>query len=433
MSNSRPVKTLIFGDEFTEEDAENNRIQLNGKEIRNYEFYDEKFLKDTFGFRLMKSLTKITEPNEPEKLAHCELIRVKNLKPKDFAYDNLVWNGKKNPAFEEIKTSINENGYELWHKPASLFRDENGLYYFIDGRTHCWILVNVWGFKNIIADIYEKHPNSKIEVMRARRLFARIANLVGQETRGKPKMHDLIEAVHEEIKNKTISINSKGEPDYDEVMEFLKYNYGGYVSYTKTKFSEIGIRAVNSYEKNKSGKKIFLAKSDATDWVTNIDEGRNYIDRDAVTEKDESGNEICKRKGIKYLIISTEQSLLAVRSAAAMSVNNSNCEIRVIVYKKICEVINPLTTYDKGIKDFREEFNRILDSISSTFFNGIGRKTNKVKLYGAIPSLGEWHNLDELILFDDKVKNQDDWYQKNPVCDNYDKDKNQENNSNGDK
>ena len=81
MSNTRPVKALTVGDCFTKTDAENNQNQLKEKEIRFPELYDPTYLKDVYGFQLMKSLTKKGED------AHCELINISCLEP-DFISNN---------------------------------------------------------------------------------------------------------------------------------------------------------------------------------------------------------------------------------------------------------------------------------------------------------------------------------------------------------
>ena len=324
----------------------------------------------------------------------------------------------------------------MWYKPASLFRDKDGKYWFLDGRTHSWIMVDPngrWKFQNIIADVYEQHPeikfNEKVQ-KRAIRRFGRVSNITGHEVKGRPTPEDLIESTHDECNAGDITIDINGEPDFNEVMDYLEDTFGGY-RFKKSKLGEIAYRAVGSYHKNKSGKKIYIKKSDAINWLTNESEGRHYINRDPVYEEDENGNEICKRKGIIYYVTHTEQSLLTIKQTAIIAgeKENKDCEIRIIVYKKLCEAIDPLDNYESYIKKFKTEFYGILNSISSAFFNGISQKKSNIKLYAAIPSLGEWHNLDELILFDDKVKNKNGWYQKNPRkgCDFYHRDKNQDN------
>ena len=113
----------------------------------------------------------------------------------------------------------------------------------------------------------------------------------------------------------------------------------------------------------------------------------------------------CKSdKHVVYLPVASyiEKTLsTAVRAYKHHAINNKNVEIRLCVYVGDVDPTRPIEHWNKDCRDYPEQYNKLLKDVGKFFFDGNHFKSNKIKLYGAIPQVHDYKDvpIDELYVF----------------------------------
>jgi hypothetical protein len=91
----------------------------------------------------------------------------------------------------------------------------------------------------------------------------------------------------------------------------------------------------------------------------------------------------------------------AVKAYDKHVINNKNVEIRLCVYVGDVDPTKPIEHWNKDCRDYPEQYNKLLKDVGKYFFDGNHFKTNKIKLYGAIPQVYDYKDvpIDELYVF----------------------------------
>ena len=420
-----PSVNLHTTEAFTATEQNILKEYLEKKEKRFPHRYDETYLQKS-GLRLSE---------------HCAILNKEDIvveKPGHFT-NNLVWAGGINNKFNDIKKSLSEDGYELSHIPPAVYFDKKEKkYQLVDGRTRFKILEN-YDISNIIVDIYEKIEGASEKTVELGCGRLQTQSNLGREIAGKVTDKDIISNVHSWIESgfikKEDSTTKKEEdkqPDLTSIIEFINDFYNPLHVKSSKKINNLANAARDTYGQN-TKRIVWIDVKDVQTWLgvdkrTNtripnsqrppedldnpMDNKNSYVDSfpDGATHS----------RGTCYLEIDTTQARRAVAAAANHARLNPNCDIRIIIYfKQITDNENPAIAYNREITKFVRTFYGTLNQISECYFNKVTPLVDVVSIYGAVPSLKEYHNTKELILLNSAsvgtTGSNPKWFQKNPL------------------
>ena len=213
-----------------------------------------------------------------------------------------------NPSFKEVQNSIIEFGYKLTNEPIALWKRDDG-YYPLTGHTRETILSDQ-GVTNVIANVYEM--NSEDEASK----FSLKLNR-GPDPQGIISQQDVQEECLNALRQGWI------QPSLDSILGRVNEICGDSV-FTENKRTYIATLVYNTWEDKKPGSQTVLSwpnESVINQWMST----NKYVD---------VGNVI-------YMTTSFSQVSKAIFRAAALSVENSDKEIKSKIRKvaKITEGI----------------------------------------------------------------------------------------------
>ena len=385
---------------------------LEKKEKRFPQRYDEAYLQKS-GLRLSE---------------HCAILNKEDIvveKPGHFT-NNLVWAGGINNKFNDIKKSLAEDGYELYHIPPAVYFDKKSKkYQLVDGRTRFKILEG-YDISNIIVDIYEKIEGASDKDVELGCGRLQTQSNLGREIAGKVTDKDIISNVHSWIEKgyikKEDSTTKKEEdkqPDLGSIIEFINDFYNPLHIKSSKRITNLANAARDTYGQN-TKRFVWIDVKDVHAWL-GVDKKRNEelplpevpdkFDEKLGTVEAIRATDNCyvdvfpdgktTKRGLCYLEIDTTQARRAVAAAANHARLNPNCDIRIIIYvKQITDYENPAIQYSREITRFVRTFYNTLNQISECYFNKTTPILDVVKIHGAVPSLREYHTIDQLILLD---------------------------------
>jgi len=322
---------------------------------------------------------------------------------------NHVWRGKLNPEIDNLHRKL-ERGWELWRPPIILHKTDDEKYTVVDGRTRLIYLREI-GHQNVIADIletkdHESDVETSIDDMQMK------GNISGHDTRGKANKEDAITFLQSQMTKGRIKKDSHGNPHYAQTVNVAQDVFGDY--FTSDTLSEIVNKAMFTWPGASFNIRCFKDKAAVRHWATS--DGRHYKD----LAPDVAANGEVVRRGIHYFYYDVSQPRNFVKSLAddLDKYPFEQYEYRVLLFQKIPESVNTISKFNKNRDGFISDVNGILTKISKCWFNSapVNLFNNpNIAIYGMASSIGEVHNLDELILFNNHDDNsKPTWYQKNP-------------------
>lgn len=427
---SIPSVNLHTTKAFTESHQNTLREYLEKKEKRFPHRYDEAHLKKG-GLRLF---------------AHCAILNKSEIVTEQAGHftNNLVWAGGINNKYNDIKKSLNEDGYELSHMPPAVYLDKkDNKYYLIDGRTRFKILSN-YDISNIIVDVYVREDGASDHdvILGCGRLQTQ-SNL-GREVAGKVTDKDIISNVHTwtkrgfiKLEESTTKREEDKQPDLTSIINFIYDFYSPLHIKSAKKINSLALAARDTYGQN-TKRLVWIDVKDVHAWL-GVDKKNNTVLPEVTLpdELDESfaTKEACRatdnfyvdvfpdgkttKRGTCYMEMDTSQARRAVAAAANHARQNPNCNIRIILFvKHITSNEHPAIEYNQEITKFVRTFYGTLNQISECYFNKAIPLLDSVSIYGAVPSLKDYHNTNELILLDQSsvgtTGRNPKWYQRNP-------------------
>jgi len=275
-----------------------------------------------------------------------------------------------NPELGSIREDIMANGFSLTELPICLFKLPSGKYVIGEGRTRFYILVGL-GMKNIIADVFD-HTTP------ANRLRFAVAQNAQKKPFGEASFPDVNKAILELI--------SMGEIDQ-----------------TATNFAELVLEEINKLTTKLSPSEINRIVHAANDTVHGERRVFSYPKGEGV-DKWLRDNGYTNNREVVYHPVSTfEAKVMMAAIRKAKSENPAVREIRLVVHGGVLDAKDPAADWIKRCKGFKNTFNSTLRDISKEFFGNAPIRTDRVKLYGAIPqvkALEDKYPMDSLYLFD---------------------------------
>jgi len=278
--------------------------------------------------------------------------------------------GGLNPMYLSLKSDILDSGWKLYCKPIFVKRTAGGKFLIVDGRTKDKILKEK-KFKNRICAVI------KIDEHEEEKLSYRLNAGEDTPTAGLILEDDLLQGAFRAITNGNLELNIQ------DIRKWINKCLGN-GKFSQTKRFELADRIyqrADSFKNNKLLPVVFASSKEAQSWL----EGNNYIETPTVI----------------YMPYVSNSPLKAISHAAKLSKQNPNKEIRVVPYVSKLTGQDLQKSYISCILSFKDKFHTHLDEMSNAFFERITPNTNKIYLYGCIPSNIEeiCEDMNKLIIF----------------------------------
>lgn len=330
------------------------------------------------------------------KFVKDDIIDIVDIERNKYAGTQVYRAGGTNPKKPNIRRNIGRNNFKLGYPAIALYRDKNGKLYIITGHTRIEILEEDWGFTNVIVSIYEANDGyTQKQVQSALSLNGNIFNTIHDDA-GQLELSDINREVTLAIESDWIS------HAWDEIYDRVLKSRGSGL-FTTQKLSEEAQLIYNNYNPNET---VLNWKNDSKTVSRMNDYGFKKIHTRSSHYEDKNGN--------KYILVSTQTGPKSLDSILEFAEKNDITN--VILHTGVLEGSDLVKCYKDRVKDFRNFYNTTLSRLSKLFFSTKEPKHERVKIYAVTPSLSSIHNLQELVLFDDKGE----MYQVNPPKD-YDK------------
>ena len=351
-------------------------IKLNSFKQEHLEQYQKCVYKPNFPTLFGDELT-------PElKFVKDDIIDIVDIERNKYAGTQVYRAGGTNPKKPNIARNIYRNGFKLGYPAIALFRDKDGKLYIITGHTRIEILEEDWGFTNVIVSIYEANNGyTQKQVQSALSLNGNIFNTIHDDA-GQLELSDINREVTLAIENEWIGHT------YTEINDRVLKSRGSGL-FTTTKLSEQAQRIFNNYNPNET---VLNWKNDSKTVSRMGDYGFKKIHTRSAHYEDDNGN--------KYILVSTQTGPKSLASILEFAKDNDITN--VILHTGILETDDLIKCYNDRVKGFTDFYKTTLERLSKLFFSAKEPIHERVKIKGVVPSLSSIHNLDELVLFDEK-------------------------------
>ena len=351
-------------------------IKLNSFKQEHLEQYQKCVYKPNFPTLFGDELT-------PElKFVKDDIIDIVDIERNKYAGTQVYRAGGTNPKKPNIARNIYRNGFKLGYPAIALFRDKDGKLYIITGHTRIEILEEDWGFTNVIVSIYEANNGyTQKQVQSALSLNGNIFNTIHDDA-GQLELSDINREVTLAIENEWIGHT------YTEINDRVLKSRGSGL-FTTTKLSEQAQRIFNNYNPNET---VLNWKNDSKTVSRMNDYGFKKIHTRSSHYEDKNGN--------KYILVSTQTGPKSLDSILEFAKDNDITN--VILHTGILETDDLIKCYNDRVKGFTDFYKTTLERLSKLFFSAKEPIHERVKIKGVVPSLSSIHNLDELVLFDEK-------------------------------
>ena len=351
-------------------------IKLNSFKQEHLEQYQKCVYKPNFPTLFGDELT-------PElKFVKDDIIDIVDIERNKYAGTQVYRAGGTNPKKPNIRRNIYRNGVKLGYPAIALFRDKDRKLYIITGHTRIEILEEDWGFTNVIVSIYEANNGyTQKQVQSALSLNGNIFNTIHDDA-GQLELSDINREVTLAIENEWIGHT------YTEINDRVLKSRGSGL-FTTTKLSEQAQRIFNNYNPNET---VLNWKNDSKTVSRMGDYGFKKIHTRSAHYEDDNGN--------KYILVSTQTGPKSLDSILEFAKDNDITN--VILHTGILETDDLIKCYNDRVKGFTDFYKTTLERLSKLFFSAKEPIHERVKIKGVVPSLSSIHNLDELVLFDEK-------------------------------
>ena len=309
--------------------------------------------------------------------------------------------GGKNKKYKEIALSIDTNGFKLDKPGLALLQLPNGEKVPLNGRTRREIITR--NFKRIpnfigilfkIKDEYVENGSYKPEALSDISIFGVTAN-----TYTDPAGLTTKDTVFNEV---CYAIDEKWIPNaFKHIQSRVDKLCGKGIFAEKTR-QELAHRIHNQYSStdmilpwDAHRVKDWRVKNNLLDitWDKPRKIGKNYYD------------------GIKYVVVSSETLEKSVGTVARTAKDFPTYLIRVIIHTGVLRGYDVKDNFLTKINDFKSAWQLHLSSLAFAFFNAqpalVGVE-NRICLYGCLPALQKYHDLEKVIKFVDIVDDKDD-------------------------
>lgn len=276
-----------------------------------------------------------------------------------------------NAQYDKIKMDINENGWRLYEKPLFVKREPiGGKFKLLDGVTKDKILAEK-KFKNRICVLVE------IDEKEEREYGNRLNAGEDSSPAGLIKEVDIISLVNYQITEGII------ENDVDQIKKLIDKicGKGKFSAKARSDLSFQIFHQQNAIISSSLLPRAWAGNKDVYSWLTRT----KYIETNNVV----------------YIPYAASSSMKAVFAAATLSQQKPGKEVRVVIYVSKLNGYDLKRCYLEAILKFKSEWYHYMNLLGNTYYEGALPTTNRVSLYGCVPSNIEdiCDDMDKLIIF----------------------------------
>ena len=291
--------------------------------------------------------------------------------------------------YKAIKQNIERNGWKLKYPPIAVFIWDDGTVEIITGNTRTEILrSSPFDTENAIVAVY-RAASSKYSVEQIRDSL----DVAGSSFNS---IHDPAEPVQpQDVKRSVMravhryktSNGTAGIPATLEAIEQrIDFHCGeGVFQPTTRKQLCFEIYSIQNPDS------VIISWSNGKDKDFNI---HDFMKRAKLVDTDK----------IKWLVTATESHTKAFAKAQRLAVQNPNCEIRIIMHTATLGGNCLLTTYQNRCSTFVDRFYSIQRDVCVHLFKKEVPDYNRVKIWGALPALGEFHNITKPMIYNSRTQ-----------------------------
>lgn len=276
---------------------------------------------------------------------------------------------------KKLHDSFADRGIILSELCPQVFDNEDGTYEYITGMSRDVEFKN-YNFENIIVGVWKaKAGSTATEIQHDKEYLSLLFNPEGLPS---------VSASQDDL----IAFGTR-----QVIAEYIKHDYDGIYGEMKPLCENAG------YGVHK------------TSWIVNVIMQRSNLSglgvvvpmlaRDAKTFM-LNNKYIDKPKRLKWKVMSYDRCAQALEQSIQMAVKHSNCEIRLVVHPGVLGG-DPSAEYEKRIGKFYSDMDKMISNLSQIIFGNAEQRFKNWSLYGAIPSVGDDHNLKRLLVFDQEA------------------------------
>ncbi|MDP7367147.1 MAG: hypothetical protein QGH83_07790 [Candidatus Pacebacteria bacterium] len=306
---------------------------------------------------------------------------------------------------QAIQQNIERNGYKLKHPPIAVFFDGKN-YHIITGNTRTNILrSSPFDTKNAIVAVYKRKPGYS---------DAKVEHSLDVAGLSMNSIHDPATPLQPAdvrrigIKATRRFLESKGEAGipatFDDIREFVHHSCGEGVFQFTTR-EQLVFSIYNDFQywqaiqlgQSTENLDIIISWSNSKAGDFNITQFMKDCKLDSDT------------KNI-YMVNSTDTVSKAFVKAVKLAVQNPDAEIRIMLQTGTLSGYSLEHSYRNRCIGFVTKFEDILSDVCKSFFGVDNPLYNRIKIWGALPALGSYHDLTKPFRYNTKTRS---FYQLN--------------------
>ena len=285
---------------------------------------------------------------------------------------------KRNPSINDVKRSIQEQGYKLNKEMPVLYKNPDGTYDIITGNTRYWVLEQ-FNFTNLIAYVYEGISNSNTKGIELDKRELSVVLNPAEDPSEPASMEDVIQYGLAVCNANVIDVNSPTA--FDQIKKKIaRSTFAIQLSDSKVSYC---VATIMNRADGYAGEEIVP--------LNNIEANKWIYDAKLINIPNK----------VRYIVKSYDMVRSNVVEAIQEAAQYPNEEVRLIIHGGILGG-NPGTTWENRVTKFWYRKNEILNDFQQVIFGGKTKDIQNFVLYGAIPQVESMHDLNKLVLFNQR-------------------------------
>jgi hypothetical protein len=367
-SENGVVVDLLKTNEFTEEHLATT--------IEIYETHWKKFYPELYGDKLPDAIEFVgfeLVPSDNINLGH---------------QINRVGGKTKRAKYLEIKQNIERNGYKLKYPPISWFRWNDNIdgTVVITGDTRGQILADTpFQIKNRIVAVYKRAAGFTDEQVQDAIDSCGLRFNAIHDPAAPLSTADVKGTVNRAIKRYKDTDGSAGvAPTIDAITERVDFVCGEGIFQPATRLNLI-YEIYNNFNPHD----VVISWSDAATAKYRLS---SFLKRNKFVDTD----------SVRYIWTSFELYSKAFTRACKVAAESPNVEVRIIVHTATLKGFDLNNTFNSRVQKFVSEFTNIRTSVIRAS-DVVGTSFDRIKIYGAVPSLGAVHDIDVPFILNERT------------------------------
>jgi hypothetical protein len=284
----------------------------------------------------------------------------------------------RSPSINDVKRSIQEQGYKLNKEMPVLYKNPDGTYDIITGNTRYWVLEQ-FNFTNLIAYVYEGISNSNTKGIELDKRELSVVLNPAEDPSEPASMEDVIQYGLAVCNAKVIDVNSPSA--FDQIKKKIARSTFA-IQLSESKVSYCVATIMNRADGYAGEEIVPLNNVEANKWVHDA-KFKNIPNK------------------VRYIVKSYDMVRANVVEAIQEAAQFPNEEVRLIIHGGILGG-NPGSTWENRVTKFWYKKNEILNDFQQVIFGGKTKDIQNFVLYGAIPQVESMHDLNKLVLFNQR-------------------------------